>query len=796
MILAPLLSLTLLEMGLRLGGYGYPTTFYIGPDADGAYMANNRFGWRFFSPALARNPVPSLISAKPADTIRIFVLGSSAAQGVPDPSFSFGQILQTMLRERYPQVKFEVVNAAMTAINSHVTLEIARDCAAYQPDLFIVYMGNNEVVGPFGPGTVFQQWSPNLKLIRANIWLKSTRTGQLLGNAMSHLRTPEGPNIWQGMEMFLGNPVAADDPRLAAVYGNFRQNLVDLCRTARRSGAGLILSTVAVNLHDCPPFASQHRNDLSKKELLNWESLYHAGEEQEAKEQWAAALENYRSAAKIDDRFAELPFRMGRCLAALGQSKEAYDQILAARDLDVLRFRADSKINETIREVAGEQATYIHLTDAERSFAQSDLSVGGIPGEKLFYEHVHMTFDGNYLMARTVLNQVESALPALANAHEPGPILTRQQCAESLAYTLWDEYRSAEKITSITSRAPFTNQCDHAKRHAAIQQRAKDLKRLANKPQSLKASYLAYEAALGKNADDWEFHHRFGNLAVLAGRSQEAIDHLSIALKKVPWMTAIYVDYANAMQQFGRLDEAIASYKKALEIDPNDVMIYNNLGNALCSRGRIEEAISQFQKSLTIDPTFFMAHCNLGHALNTSGRTEEAIAEYNKALVIEPNSAIIHNNLGNALKSRKQNAEAIEEYRKASKIDPEFIVAYNNLGTTLSNAGWITEAIDNYQKAVEIDPQCALTHYNLGNALAKCGRIDSAIAHFQQVLAIDPGYAMAHNNLGVLMAARGQLDEAITHFQKAVEIQSDYLEAQRNLKKTLQERDKKTRSSN
>ena len=72
----------------------------------------------------------------------------------------------------------------MTAINSHVAVEIARDCAAHQPDLFVVYMGNNEVVGPFGPATVFQQWSPNRKLIRATAWLKSTRVGQLLGDTI------------------------------------------------------------------------------------------------------------------------------------------------------------------------------------------------------------------------------------------------------------------------------------------------------------------------------------------------------------------------------------------------------------------------------------------------------------------------------------------------------------------------------------------------------------------------------------------------------------------------------------
>jgi len=259
MIVAPVLFFTVLEAGLRLGGYGYPTAFFVGSDAEGVYTSNPQFGWRFFPRSLARAPVPCVLSTKPAVAIRIFVLGSSAALGIPEPSFSFSRILEVMLRERYPDIKFEVTNTAMTAINSHVVLEIARDCAARQPDLFVVYMGNNEVIGPYGPGTAFQQWSPSLKFIRANVWLKSTPTGQLLDGAIGWLHPRKDANAaWQGMEMFMGNQVAADDPRLPAVYDNYRQNLIDICGIARRAGAGVILSTVAVNLKDCPPFAWAH----------------------------------------------------------------------------------------------------------------------------------------------------------------------------------------------------------------------------------------------------------------------------------------------------------------------------------------------------------------------------------------------------------------------------------------------------------------------------------------------------------------------------------------------------------
>ena len=75
--------------------------------------------------------------------------------GDPSQSFAPYRYLETLLREKYPDKKFEVINVAFTAINSHVILPIARECAAHEGDLWIIYMGNNEMVGPVGAATVF-----------------------------------------------------------------------------------------------------------------------------------------------------------------------------------------------------------------------------------------------------------------------------------------------------------------------------------------------------------------------------------------------------------------------------------------------------------------------------------------------------------------------------------------------------------------------------------------------------------------------------------------------------------------
>ena len=57
-----------------------------------------------------------------------------------------------MLQAQYPRTRFEVINTAIMGINSHAVRPIAAECATRDPDLFIVYMGNNEAVGFASPG--------------------------------------------------------------------------------------------------------------------------------------------------------------------------------------------------------------------------------------------------------------------------------------------------------------------------------------------------------------------------------------------------------------------------------------------------------------------------------------------------------------------------------------------------------------------------------------------------------------------------------------------------------------------
>ena len=281
MIFIPLLLLGGLEFWLRLAGYGYDTHFFrrIQIDGHSFYVPNEKFSYRFFPPALARTADVIRFSAEKAtNSYRIFLLGESAANGDPDPSYGVARYLQVLLRERYPGTEFEVISVALTAIDSSTILPIARECAQHQGDLWLIYMGNNEMVGPFGAETSYGLRAPNLGVIRTILAIKSTRIGQLLDAMVRSLRIhPEAPKKWGGMEMFAKNRLGYDDPARLRAYVNFNRNLEDILRAAHQAEVPVILSTVGVNLKDCAPFVSIHATGLDPNQESAWNQFYAQG---------------------------------------------------------------------------------------------------------------------------------------------------------------------------------------------------------------------------------------------------------------------------------------------------------------------------------------------------------------------------------------------------------------------------------------------------------------------------------------------------------------------------------------
>jgi tetratricopeptide (TPR) repeat protein len=808
--LVPLGLLASLELALRAAGYGYPSAFFVKISGSEAVAANQEFGRRFFPRALVRTPVPArLEQRKPQGTFRIFVLGGSAAMGEPEPAFSFGRILQALLEDLHPGIRFEVVNAAMTAINSHVALAIARDCARQSPDLFIVYMGNNEVVGPYGPGTVFQGFVPILPLIRAGIWLNGTKTGQLLTAGLSRLAPQERFAEWGGMAMFLDRQVPVDDPRLEAVYQDFQANVTDICATARSAGAQVILSTVATNLRDCAPFASVHKAGLAPQDRARWEDAYRQGAVAREAGDHTAAVKRLLEAARIDDHHADLHFQLGKSYAALGNPGEARRHLTAARDLDALRFRADTRIIQIVRETAAGRA---HLVELEEAFEQAS---GGPIGDGLLYEHVHLNPDGNYLAAETLLGAIEPLLPAwIAERRRPGPA-GRSQVAARLALTRWDLCRMEANMLAMMSRPPFTNQSDYTARRPERDRRLQELARCYSAPETVAEARSAYTAAVERNPEDLALRSRFAELLTEAGEHAVAARQFQTMLDRVPGVKAWQAALAGVLRDMGRnqealaqleeilrrdrhyapalagigtvlqrekkWDQAIEQYRAALAVNPDFPDAHNNLGLTLAAAGRLEEAARHYERALEVNPSYPEAHNNFGLCLLRLGRTEVAIHHFTQAVRLKPTLAGASYNLAAALAFRGRFAEAVPHFEEALRADPKLAEAHYGLGAVLAAQGRIERAMKNFSAALTIRPNMAEAHYNLGLLHARQGTLREAERHYAAALKIKPNYPEALNNLGTALARQGRLEEAIAAFNRALAIRPDFADARRNL---------------
>lgn len=565
-VLSPLLFLGLLELGLRVCTYGHPSAFLV-KSADGSgYLTNASFGRQFLGDDLAGRPWPALLPfRKPPGTLRIFVLGESAAMGTPDPSFGFSRILEVMLRQQFPTRRFEVVNAAMRGINSHVVLPIARDCARHEPDLFIVYMGNNEAVGMFAPEPDAPDLAQHLWLVRTIQHAKRTKLAQLLKSIAARLGNPP-PDEAQDMAFYRRKRMAADDPRRAAVLENFRQNLNDIHRAARAVGAETILATVPVNLRDCPPLASLHRPGLAPADAVRWDAAFHGALATERSGGRDAALVVYLDLLRIDDHFADLHFCIARCLAAGGQREKAQTHFALARDWDAMQFRADSRINRIIRETAGD-GRGIQLADAERDIAQRSWRDDDAPDGRLFYEHVHLRFDGDYRVAQTLLPRVLHALGLGEPAAAPVP--SRDECANALALTEFDETDMLSAMAAMTSHPPFTDQLDHTARQAAAERTVRE--RLAGfDGDARKRATTTALAAVERWPDDWQLRFICGRMLFHTGDPSAAAGHLAAAVRLMPANPVTRIELANCLTQLHRTEETIVQLEEVLRLEPEN----------------------------------------------------------------------------------------------------------------------------------------------------------------------------------------------------------------------------------
>ncbi len=644
----PIVFLLILELGLRLFNYGYPVQLVLKDSIgkDEVYRYNHKFAWRFFDPSIARSGEHFFFPAKKSEnTFRIFVFGASAAFGDPNSDFGFSKSLNLMLKDRYPEINFEIINTAVTAINSNVVRTMVDECTQYDPDLFLIYLGNNEVVGPFGPTAVLTPYIYNSSLLRAGIYLRSTKTWQLVESMLRSISPSPNNSEWGGMAMFLKHQFRQSSPQMKTVYSNFQENLESMVESAADQEIDLLLSQVSVNQSHCAPLMSLHQQELAPENLKLWEKEFQLGKKLFDKGNYKEAVEKLQSALNIDPEYAENHYLLGKCFQYTGSKVEALKYFKSAIDHDALRFRADSKINAIIAEVADDHnAVLVSPDDHLKQYCPDS-----ILGETIFWEHVHFNFLGNYLLAGAFLPEIESTMVkrGIVNSISSKEIVSPNLVAGQLGYTLYDQYLDADAMSRKMSKAPFINRLDNdtqLNKVIAIRDTLKTYlptysrgiatqydQAISFDPNNLatiqnKGSYLSeflqeysqasnhFDQVVRRNPFDYKAKLQLGLELAKLGNGKRAIHYMEVAKDQNPyyWQTHNSLGILRLLSK--KPDLALEHFLDAFSLNPNSAQIAFNISDVYFKLGKFEQSKAYCQKTLALDANFIKAK-NLKNAI-------------------------------------------------------------------------------------------------------------------------------------------------------------------------------------
>ncbi|GAB5517755.1 MAG: hypothetical protein RhofKO_00060 [Rhodothermales bacterium] len=567
----PLVVLILIEGGLRLAGVQEQErqAFIPIPGKASHLMLNPAYVDRYFNdfrPGIAFTP---FAADKPAHTFRIFVLGGSSAAGFPYAFYDgFPTRLGEHLQSLHPTHQIEVVNLAMTAVNSYTLWDLAPKVAEHEPDAVVIYAGHNEYYGALGVGSSLsgvQRW-PWLK--RLSLRLQNVVLYRLLQDLLTGDETPRPPGAGTLMSRAVQDAtIALDGEAYHAGLAQFEHNMNEVLHTFASINTPVYLGTVASNLADQPPLGEANAA----------RSAYERGQ----------AFQTANPAA---------------ALAAFTEAKE-YDDI---------RFRAPEAINAHIRSFAARPG--VTLVDTESVLR--DTSPYGLPGDSLFTDHLHPAAQGYALMADAFAQALYPHL-GVADSTAPPPQAPLAPFDDTLAdlnlqllksaYPFVKDRTAAEEQrvrTSLLQRfgqgSPLqrlaTESIQQGQTGPPVLQRALQI---SGSERDTLGTLLTYRALLQWQPFNTELHKTATAFALQTAGHFPTAAHL-IALRGAQSFPAdpFYWNALGALALFDNQPQRALTYLRHVEtLAPDDRTMLSNMARAYVMLDDLDQARMYFERS-------------------------------------------------------------------------------------------------------------------------------------------------------------------------------------------------------
>jgi tetratricopeptide (TPR) repeat protein len=319
-------------------------------------------------------------------------------------------------------------------------------------------------------------------------------------------------------------------------------------------------------------------------------------------------------------------------------------------------------------------------------------------------------------------------------------------------------------------------------------------------------------AALGRNRDAAEAHYYFG-LAQRAERKWAA------AAEQMRWLVRAGGEYESiAHYQLGEMalvlghnDEAIEELSEAVRLNPGDIKGRAVLALAERLAGRPKGAAQRIEAVLKDAPLDYLAlseRAEIGKALGREAEAARAADELWRLLGREPDSVLelafdyaaagqieesrrvledaikqtrtagravypmLHYSLGHFYEQGGDTARALAQYRLGAQASPSFVFPHR------------VEEIEALSAALRLDNRDGRAAYYLGNVLAAKNRWREALAAWRDAVRLDPANQVARRNLALaLWQVAGEKEQALAEYKQALKASAEdyhlYLETDR-----------------
>ena len=606
-ILLPFVLLAGLEGLLRLVGYGQTVPLFItNPQAPEYTLPRPDVVSRYFAdPSAGPNVTIEtnfFLTEKPQNGLRLFVQGGSTAAGFPyGYGASIAGLLDYRIKQSLPEREVEVINTALSAVNSYTLLDFADEIIEQQPDAVLIYAGHNEFLGIMGVGSTYSAFNSrpaNLLFLK----FKDLRLFQLFQRTLHTLKTSLGSSDEAALakagarqsqtvmaKVAKHKNIDTKHPLFEAGLEQFEGNMELLLAKYEAHGIPVFISTIASNLADQPPFES---NSVDDEFFATLNTL------KEAESQSYSTFRKVALKLKQDSRLASLEqhahqtssaeafYYVGKAYLALGAQEQANANLELAKQHDLLRFRAPVEINQIIRRLA--KLPGVTLVDSESQLQQA--AKNGVIGNDLMLEHLHPNVQG-YFEISEAFYQVLAKSSEIA---EFTSIVSKKAAAKDIPLFRSEEYKGEATIKFLMSDYPFTDTpqiaslppamnwpdrlgldyyrkkatwLDIAQKNLDVALRKKDTQTV------IKAAKLISDAIPYHP----EFAFRAGNYLIQAQQAKQAPRYLKRVLRHEPNNLNAKLALAHAYSLTNQLELAEFWLLEAKKQDPNNQVVKDNL---------------------------------------------------------------------------------------------------------------------------------------------------------------------------------------------------------------------------